>query len=354
MIIKPITKGYIDPLEGIKFPTDIFDSNGDIVLNNIKIVDGLNSYTLQTYVSSRNLNYLEIILKILYKEYPNKNYVCFGDAFSNIGECIANQETNNLIHNISITLKKIGSVQTIKFLTNNLSFSTNEFLYSHILFFIGKSYLKDKTQINFDKKFSHTFLYKNGNIRIHRKKLFDNLKNKILNFEDIFLWSYNALDKSAVGFKSLDGETISKKNSYKVLVVDELYNKSFCNIVSESTSKEIFITEKIDKPLLALQPFIVHGGTGYLKKLKEIGFKTFDKWWDESYDDIEDEDERINKISEQIVKISEWGLDKCQSVYAEMKDILLHNQELRNWITNNHQHQGTYSEIEYIKEKWKK
>ena len=44
-------------------------------------------------------------------------------------------------------------------------------------------------------------------------------------------------------------------------------------------------------------PFILVGSKHSLKKLKEIGYKTFDKWW-KKYDNMELFEERINAIVE--------------------------------------------------------
>ena len=51
----------------------------------------------------------------------------------------------------------------------------------------------------------------------------------------------------------------------------------------------IFISEKTWKPIMVGHPFIMVGNKNNLKFLKDLGYKTFDKWIDESYDDIEDE-----------------------------------------------------------------
>ena len=78
-------------------------------------------------------------------------------------------------------------------------------------------------------------------------------------------------------------------------------------------------------------------GGGYLKKLKEYGFKTFDKWWDEYYDDEIDFYKRIDKIKNLILEISKWSIEECESKYKEMKDVLLHNQNLSiSFFKNGH------------------
>jgi len=107
------------------------------------------------------------------------------------------------------------------------------------------------------------------------------------------------------------------------------YLESYFHIVTETCYSEgqIFFTEKILKPIMCLQPFIVISSTNYLKKLKSLGFKTFDSIWDESYDDIEDNEERLLKLFEIILKISEWSLEECEKNYKSVLDICIYNRE---------------------------
>ena len=73
------------------------------------------------------------------------------------------------------------------------------------------------------------------------------------------------------------------------------------------------------------QPFIVFSSPNYLKKLKEMGYKTFDKWWDESYDEELDFTKRFEKIIKIMEEISMWSLDKCYEITQEMEEVLIHN-----------------------------
>ena len=121
------------------------------------------------------------------------------------------------------------------------------------------------------------------------------------------------------------------------------YKHAFCNIVTESsfyeedlpgtTPTKIFFTEKIEKCFTAGQPFILVGNQSGLKYLKSIGFKTFDNWWDESYDE-ESNEMRMQKIKELISDISSWSLDKCYTIYKEMIPTLKHNQRLNKELYN--------------------
>ena len=67
----------------------------------------------------------------------------------------------------------------------------------------------------------------------------------------------------------------------------EVYLDSYIYIGTENRFvDEIFITDKIFNGVACLQPFIVFSCVGYLKYIKKLGFKTFDDFIDESYDEI--------------------------------------------------------------------
>ncbi len=70
------------------------------------------------------------------------------------------------------------------------------------------------------------------------------------------------------------------------------------NIVAESQARDIiiemdppmpvrFLTEKIFKPLAYGMPFMVIGNKGSLQRIRDLGFKTFPEWFDESYDEMD-------------------------------------------------------------------
>ena len=59
----------------------------------------------------------------------------------------------------------------------------------------------------------------------------------------------------------------------------EIWNTSFINVVSETQyefSENVFLSEKIFKPIIGLRPFIVNGSPGIYRLLKRAGFDCFD------------------------------------------------------------------------------
>lgn len=103
--------------------------------------------------------------------------------------------------------------------------------------------------------------------------------------------------------------------------------RSFLHVVTETCYYQDFnhLTEKIFKPIVMMQPFVLASTKGGLKYLKSYGFKTFSKWIDESYDDIEDPYGRLDAITEEIEKICALTKDEQRVMYNEMLPILIHN-----------------------------
>ena len=82
------------------------------------------------------------------------------------------------------------------------------------------------------------------------------------------------------------------------------YSDTYINLVTETFfGKNVFLSEKIFKPLSNLQAFIVLGDYGTIAELKRLGFKTFEPFIDESYDLEIDSKIRIKKIEKEIEKL---------------------------------------------------
>ena len=107
----------------------------------------------------------------------------------------------------------------------------------------------------------------------------------------------------------------------------KMYSMAKVNLVLETTALAIdqpFLTEKTFKVLAQHRPFVILGDTNALSKLKKQGFKTFDKFCDESYDVESDITIRINKViaaTKQLVK-------SCEKNAEEIDQICKHNQIL--------------------------
>lgn len=108
-----------------------------------------------------------------------------------------------------------------------------------------------------------------------------------------------------------------------------LQQVSYIQVVNESLfhsdKNHMFINEKTFKPIACMQPFIVNGMPGSLKHLHELGFKTFNDWWDESYDTETDFDKRTDKVLEVVNQLCELSHQQLIDLLIDMQEVLEYN-----------------------------
>ena len=102
----------------------------------------------------------------------------------------------------------------------------------------------------------------------------------------------------------------------------QIYNRSFYSLVAETNHDRLFFTEKTAKPLLSKRLFLLFAAPGALKALKKLGFYTFSDLIDESYDDIQNPDQRWDAVLNQARKLSKYDY---QQVKEKIKKIVDHN-----------------------------
>ena len=114
----------------------------------------------------------------------------------------------------------------------------------------------------------------------------------------------------------------------------QYYNNIFIDIVVEPniTGNCFLVTEKLWRCILARRPFIVVSNVGYLANLQRLGFKTFNNFWDESYDNSGVQ-HRIKDVQSLLAVISEWDIDRLHTTLEEMQDTLDHNYNLFMTLT---------------------
>lgn len=236
--------------------------------------------------------------------------------------------------NILITkFKEAGLEDKLFFLSNNIKKDAfKRVKHIPINTFIGVNKVLNQNNTLHRKKllgFEKKFLFLSRKPKFHREELYNFLAEKDI-LKDCLYTHNSFFDKS----KFIEGDDPSTPGYFTGIKVRDA-NKTFCNIVTETMfvkdemyGENIFITEKIDRCFAQYTPFIVASTPHYLKYIKDLGFKTFDYWWDESYDSIEDDIERLDAIKSTIDSVSKWPLDKCRKVYYEMEGILKHNHRL--------------------------
>jgi hypothetical protein len=106
------------------------------------------------------------------------------------------------------------------------------------------------------------------------------------------------------------------------MIVPEDTKKFDIQIVPETlfNTQKTHLTEKVFKPIVMGQPFIIAGCPGSLQYLKSYGFTTFGDLWDESYDEEMDADKRMDKIIGVVKYISELP----DNEYKNLMDLIQH------------------------------
>lgn len=175
--------------------------------------------------------------------------------------------------------------------------------------------------------FERRFMCINGNmVNEHKPKM-----QKVFTTENIWndaYWSFGEITNFGM-------EIYKDKNDlfriFNNLI--PLFDKSFVYLVTE-TCAEQFITgtnipidflSKAGRALATLNPFIIWGSPYTLKRLRDMGFQTFSRWWDESYDEILDMDERIKAIQNLVNQIKNLTFEELVKMYNEMLPIFLSN-----------------------------
>ena len=107
----------------------------------------------------------------------------------------------------------------------------------------------------------------------------------------------------------------------------EPYEQTYFSVIPETLFYEAgnYISEKTLKPIAHLHPFVMLGRPHLIKKLKQLGFKTFSEFWDESYDDIENNSERILKIYEVVKSLVEKPNEEWDIMMQKLYPILEFN-----------------------------
>lgn len=154
-------------------------------------------------------------------------------------------------------------------------------------------------------------LYASGKTgsREYRKKLIDDLVD--LKHEILYDWD--------------EQKNVSSDSSAQIDVNDAV--KTAVHIVAETVfdRSKIHATEKVFKPMVMRQPFIVFAGAGMLGYLRSYGFKTFESVWDESYDLEEDHEKRFYLLIKLIKQLSQLSESDFESLLVQCNEIIEHN-----------------------------
>ena len=164
-------------------------------------------------------------------------------------------------------------------------------------------------------------LLDDGLVSMNKIKDFGHIRRDIFN-EDEILRAKKSLPR-----KIYEEDNTEKNDLYYInRIHEQVYKDSWISVIPEASyfdwEQSVFISEKTFKPIACMSPFIILGSKGSLSRMRDLGYKTFDGFIDESYDQLNDYErfDAIIKILEKVKSIP----DKL-SWYESMREILEHN-----------------------------
>ena len=114
------------------------------------------------------------------------------------------------------------------------------------------------------------------------------------------------------------------------------YVDTYFSLVTETICAESdisFRTEKIAKPLAMGHPFVIAANRGYYCDLRNLGFQTFDHVIDESFDEIDDAQDRMDRLIQILQDLCKQDLD---SFIDQCKARCKYNQQRLAEFTQEH------------------
>jgi hypothetical protein len=202
---------------------------------------------------------------------PTKIAVCYSGVDWDNRSCIQERrDAHNIIQNQTKDQIYIGNTNG-RYYFNYWA----EFIRQNSQYFFDDRYLK-MPQIT--KK----FMCLNRKAHIHRKVFVDLLvKNDLFDQGIVSQFTTNVgqlVDTQISKLMLNDGESGSEiPNDIYSLGDPDLWSQHFVNVVTETTTHtNVFLSEKIWKPIIGLRPFVILGDYQIVYKLKELGFDTFD------------------------------------------------------------------------------
>lgn len=126
---------------------------------------------------------------------------------------------------------------------------------------------------------------------------------------------------------------------------------TYFTLEAEMSTTHFFPTEKTYKPILAGHPFIILSHAGYLARLRDQGFRTFDGVIDESYDLEPDLDLRIQMIAREVHRLCDEDLE---TFLLNVRDICIHNQQhyiAQHWPKFQHTHEKLVQFLQDIQQR---
>lgn len=228
------------------------------------------------------------------------------------------------------------------------------FLHNAFLEYTARQYVPDSLDFPYtdDRGYTYPFIVYNGKPRPHRCMLMDSFAEQGLFKNNAYTWNrpnndyefevfdqkpdytgleYPPVDQHQAWYDQL--RTHCAVNPFKrhplnidpqrwwLYSVHPQYAQAFCQVVSETTVDYVWMTDKTFEPIMALKPFLIHGGQHIHAKLVEMGFRLYD-CFDYSFDSDPDPAVRAEGIMENMKALQGKNLNE---IYHNNSHIIWEN-----------------------------
>jgi hypothetical protein len=169
----------------------------------------------------------------------------------------------------------------------------------------------------------YQYLFLNGRYRPHRKYLLQHLPL------DQALWSNldtsngplqilpTAYEVDRYRHRILAGTGFLKSQLFgaewgDIYINPRAYTDTYFSVVTETVFDYpySFRTEKIWKPIFMSHPWIAVANAGYYRDIRNLGFRTYSNLIDESFDRIDNNQDRLTRIKDVILDLLSQNLEK--------------------------------------------
>lgn len=148
-------------------------------------------------------------------------------------------------------------------------------------------------------------------------------------FQDIIhqgLFTYRARGISIPG----DFDVPINTQGWRFFCNESWYDQTAFSICVETITEPgpdtVFLTEKTFKPIALRHPFMIVGCKGSLQLLRETGFETYSNLFDESYDSLPNDTQRIDHIHHQVKNFQFHRYDTLTREKMEYNHRLFYNE----------------------------
>jgi len=278
------------------------------------------------YLSDKVLDDLKLGKCMLHLNWLDEPYVYQNDEIKRLNNFLSKKEISwdNVLftsNNFSIDFDK------------HESFNFQEFSIECNTHYLGFKMIDG--DISKDKRYS-IFLSLARSGHNHRKSLVDFYEKENYTDEEILysaLWMNKRID-DRFHWPNVHNESEMNHGDSEINLSQykqNPYQNSYISIITETNfdNNALQVTDKVFQSIVNFHPFIYVSSCGGLKLLKSMGYKTFN-FIDESYDDIEDETERLDFIKSEIKRLIKLKKSGIHDIYYQTIDVLRYNR--KHWL----------------------